>query len=152
MGLLLGGYVFARQLNLGRIASTLVGTWMGLGGYAVSMTELTHSKLAAAAVPWYWASLRWSLEGPRWRWAVPPIAMGLILLAGDPEIAISCSAAGLVLVVVRRREPAWLVALGAPILGGAVAAVQWIPAALCAVDSERAHADAGGGRVSVWSA
>jgi hypothetical protein len=118
------------------------GVVYGLCGYMVCLGEHQFMKLAAGAMPWYLAAILAS--GRRGRWLLgPTVAMGVLLLAGDPQIAILSSIAGLVLAVVVNRKTV-PVAILSPFGGTLLAAVQLVPSLLVVPDTERramAHPD-----------
>lgn len=135
-----GTYLLARRLGQRPAAATLAATLFGANGYLVSLGEHTFMKLSAGTMPWYaWALLVAARRGGPWLVA-PAMAMGLLLLAGDPQQALLASAVGLALVVGRhgRSGRPLALALGSPVAGALVAAVQLLPAALLAPLTERA--------------
>jgi hypothetical protein len=64
----IGSYLFARQLKLGRAASTLVGTCFMFNGYLLTWLQFPHHTGAVAMLPWcFWAVDR-ACERVRARW------------------------------------------------------------------------------------
>ncbi len=138
---LTGMYLLARSLRQARLASLASALVFGAGGYMVSLSEFQFMKLSAGTMPWYlWSLRKAQTQGGSW-WVAPPVALGLLLLAGDPQAAILVCFAGLVLSFVDGAS--WrhtLLALLSPIGGALLAAVQLLPAMGIASETERHNA------------
>jgi hypothetical protein len=139
---LFGAYVLARRLGVARPAAVISGVLYGASGYLVCLSEHQFMKLSAGTMPWYLAATLIA-ERRRGAWLLAPsAAMGLLLLAGDPQIAILSSATGLVLLLARGRE--WrrsvLLSFVAPVGGAVLAAIQLGPSLDVLPDTERGHA------------
>jgi hypothetical protein len=134
-----GTYLLARSLGQSRAAAVVAGIVFAANGYMMGLTEHQFMKLSASTMPWYWWALL-EADQRRGRWFLGPmIAMGLLLLAGDPQVAILATLSGAVVLLVRHRSWSGVgLAVGAPVLGAALAAVQILPSALLAGQTERA--------------
>jgi hypothetical protein len=138
---LFGAYALARVLGLPRPAAAVSGALYGVSGYLACLSEHQFMKLAAGTMPWYLAALIVA-DRRRGAWLVlPGMAMGLLLLAGDPQIAMLASVAGLALILARSRHRwrALVLALASPVMGAILAAVQLGPSLGILPDTERGY-------------
>jgi hypothetical protein len=133
-----GAFALARALGQSRAAALAAALLYGGCGYFAGLSEFTFSKLAAGTLPWY----AWSLLRPHGfgrKALLSSLSAGLLLLAGDPQIATLAAMVGAALALAHRRDArTWaLIALGPP-MGALLAAVQLLPAVLVAPETERA--------------
>jgi hypothetical protein len=141
---LFGAYFLARTVGVSRQAATVSGLLYGLCGYLACLSEHQFMKLAAGTMPWYLAATVMSARrGGLWL-LTPVLAMGTLLLAGDPQIAILSAAAGLCFALVRVRRKgvprAMFAAIVSPVAGACLAAVQLVPSLAVLPDTERGRA------------
>jgi hypothetical protein len=141
---LFGTWWLARTLNQPPASAFMAACLYAGNGYVMGLTEHPFMKLAAGTLPWYLAALLVAARR-RGAWLVAPaIAMGLLLLAGDPQIAILASIAGVVLLLAESRDlPHVVLGVASPAVGGALAAVQLVPSLLLSGQTERATGAAG---------
>lgn len=94
---LFGIYLLARELGQPRLAAFLAAATFGACGYVVCTNEFTFTKLSAGALPWFaWGLLIAERRGGRWHVAAP-LAMALVLLGGEPQVAMMAAGVGGVL-------------------------------------------------------
>ena len=123
----LGTFVLTRQLGASRAAASLAALAFALSGYVLGMSSNIPYLAAAAAAPWAIAALRAAGRGGAVAVAVAALAVGVLLLAGDPQWALVAVALGgaLALEAGGRRGVARAVLAGA--LGAALAGIQLAP-------------------------
>ncbi len=128
-------------LRLGWPAATAGAAVFAFGGYFVAQAGHVNQVSATAWLPWLLLALDRAVAGDRRGWLTAPIAAGLLLLAGHPQVAYMSLGFGLVYAQaaawaggerqVRRRLRAAARAAGAwtaAAVGGALlAAVQLLP-------------------------
>ena len=90
---LIGSYLYARALNMGRVAALVTGVTFTFGGFMIDHLEQVNFIAAAAWLPW----VLWVIEkihqsrqsqswGESWRWAsAGAIVVCLQLFAGLPQ-------------------------------------------------------------------
>lgn len=125
----LGAYLVARQLKHSRSAAAIAGVLYGFNGYVVCLTEFSFAKLGAATLPWYVWSLLFAVRKRGAATLLPTVTMGLLLLAGEPQIALLSAATGLAFVVgwAGLRAKTVVLAVLSPVAGALLAAVQLVP-------------------------
>ncbi len=123
-------------------APTVAGLAYALSGYLVARLGFFSINAAAAWIPWLlWAARRVAERPTRRRIAALAGLWGLQVLAGHPQTAWYTALLVGVWALFWLRKPWWrgLAALaGAAFLGGALAAVQWLPTAVYLWQSQRA--------------
>jgi hypothetical protein len=135
-----GAWALGRELRQSRLIALVSAVVYAANGYIVTLTEHTFMKLSAGTMPWYvWALLAAERRRGVW-WVAPPAVMGLLLLGGDPQMALLASFAGLAVVLAARGShwTTWLPALVSPLVGAALAAIQLGPALGIVGETERA--------------
>jgi hypothetical protein len=141
---LFGTYALARVLRQPPIAALVAATLFASCGYMVGLTEHTFMKLSAATMPWYFAALIVAFRrgGP---WLPGPTAVfGLLLLGGDPQVAILAAVGGVAIALAEESTPrSTALALLSPLLGAGAAAVQVLPSLLLAGQTQRATSPTG---------
>ncbi len=140
-GALLGAFALGRTLRLSCPAALVAGGLYGLSGYFSCLSEHQFMALSAATMPWYLAGIVLAGRHGR-RWLVAPAAaMGLLLLAGDPQVAILSSVAGVGLALANTKyvRRSLLVAILSPVIGALLAAVQLFPSIAVLPDTERGY-------------
>jgi hypothetical protein len=136
-----GTWRLGRALGLRPVFAALAATGYVFGGYFLGLTEFTSMSLAAAALPWLWWGALKCRRGDRLRPFVLALALGSMLLAGDPHLSIMGLLGAAALAVRRARpqrllRPALSFALGTG-LAVALAAVQLVPSLLLFRESPR---------------
>ncbi len=135
-----GFAAFARRLGLGPTWSAVAGLGFALGGASVSLAPFPSSFSALALLPWFAAAVIDLAETPAGR-IVAKVAFfaALILLSGIPEFIVFASAIAAVLLM--RRGTAvgrsLVLATGAALLAGLLAAPQIVPSVSTALESTR---------------
>lgn len=142
----LGAACWARRRGSTPSGQLLAGTVVALGGPAVQLAASGHLShlLAFAWAPWVLEARERTASAPSRR-AVGRLAVatGMMLLAGNPQIAyvVGVVAATLSVADLARRDLARSAAVGAGLgLGVALAAAQWLPGLECSAESARDRA------------
>lgn len=157
-----GGYRLARRCGGSTQAAVLAAVGYSCGGSVAFQYCNVVFLVGAAWLPWAWLALLAWMQSFDWRWlAGLAVALALMILGGDPQMAVHALLGGLLYVLLlgrdrehRRDDPAapgelarlaWRTLVaglaglgGAALLAFLLAAVQVLPAREAAEDSTRA--------------
>jgi len=139
-----GTVLLAQRLSASRLAAALAGLAFSLGGGLMAWALFAHTA-AAAWVPWVVLSLVCTVRSRRTgAWIGACATVALLMLAGHPEVAL----AGLALAVLaacwyrrpgRSSRSGLARAAAAVVLGVCLSAVQIVPFAIAARQSQRSE-------------
>jgi hypothetical protein len=135
-----GAYVLVRELEGSRPAAFVAAAVFGANGYFASVVEFPFTHLSLGTMPWYvWALLRASRR-KSWWFATPAVALALLLLAGDPQVALLAAFAGAVILLATAgvQRTTLLLAVLSPLVGAGLAAIQLVPSMLLVSETNRA--------------
>jgi hypothetical protein len=152
---LIGAYLYARELHMGRAAALLTGITFTFGGFMISHLEQVNFIAAAAWLPWILLIMEKLYRARSWReaWrfsAGGAMCIALHFFAGLPQatahIALVCGAYFLFSLFIRSDRPKgfsergrFAAAITAMVVCGALlSAVQFLPARELQLQGERA--------------
>src|SRR5215475_5023639 len=156
---LIGSYLYARALNMGRLGALVTGVTFAFGGFMIDHLEQVNFIAAAAWLPWVlWAIEKIHQSGQRlqgwswreaWRWAaVGAIVICLQLFAGLPQATWHIALVGGAYVLFLLRTGSGAEAGGRfrfasttavmAVCGGLLSAIQLLPARELQQQGERA--------------
>ena len=126
---LVGAFGLARRLGAGRFAAALGAIAYAFSGVYCSLLEWLPLALSAAAAPWFLWAIAALAEGSRAALPGAAVALGLVVLGGDLQLAGEVIALGVGLGALVGGRRGALLALGAGVLGLGVGAPQWLASA-----------------------
>ncbi len=110
---LIGSYLYARRIGIGRLGSLTTGIAFTFGGYMIAHLGHTNRVAAAAWLPWVLLAIEHLYLRASWRWVTfGALFVALQLFAGDPQMTLYTvlvgGAYGLFSLTVREaRQPRW---------------------------------------------
>ncbi len=135
---LLGMFGFCRQLGTSRGASVLGAFAFGFSTMFCWSLEFIPIALSLCATPFFlWATVA-AIDGNRWARLGATLALGLVVIGGDLQMAPEIAAIAILLGAARGGRRGALHAMGLSLLGLGVGAVHLLPASLVTGESGRA--------------
>ncbi|MHB8876289.1 MAG: hypothetical protein ACYC8T_21565, partial [Myxococcaceae bacterium] len=133
----LGAGVLARRLGASLGAAAVAGFAYGLSGYVLGMTSILAFLAGAATAPWLVAGLHAAATGARRGVAAAALAVAVMAFAGDPQWLLVAGALGAVLALEAGGGRGLARAAAGVGVGGALSAIQLLPAAVGLGESVR---------------
>jgi hypothetical protein len=124
----IGAGVLARALGATPEGASVAGLGYGLSGYLLGLTANLQYLAAGATAPWTIAALRRVGRGSAATIALAAVAVAVLISSGDPQWSIVAAVLGTMLTIEKDGASGAWRALLAVALGGALAAIQLVPA------------------------